>query len=319
MSKELIVLHDGDITPPVLRDACVAIGNFDGLHRGHQYLVHSMTERAKRAGKPAAVLTFEPHPRQYFNPAASFFRLTSIAAKEIILAKLGLDGMFVRAFNRELSSMTAAGFVDMLQRDLNIGGVVVGHDFHFGKNREGTPERLKELCAERGLDYAVVEPFRDGGEVVSSSLIRAALASGDIATANELLGYRWFVQGEVIHGAKRGRELGFPTANIELDPGCALRHGGYGVRARLQDGRLTGGVASFGRRPMFDNGAPLLEVHLFDFSGDLYGQRLDVEFIGWVREEERFPELPELIAAIANDAAIARRQIENAAGFSMME
>lgn len=318
MPDGLKVLHDGEAVPAALNGAHVAIGNFDGLHRGHQYLIRAMEEQARQAGRPAALLTFEPHPRQFFKPDAPFFRLTSVTAKEIILAKLGLDGLFIRSFNQALAALSAAEFISLLRDDLKIGGIVVGHDFHFGRNREGTPEHLKELCAMQGLDYRVVEPFCDGDAVVSSSLIRAALMAGDIAGANHLLGYRWFVQSTVVHGAKRGRELGFPTANLELDEGCGLRHGVYGVRVRLPDGRLCGGVASFGRRPMFDNGAPLLEVHLFDFAEEIYGQILDVELIGWIRDEKRFNGLPELIAAIGADAEAARQQLASVTGLSML-
>lgn len=318
MTGELTVLHEHDVVTEALRGAYVAIGNFDGLHKGHQYLINCMMQHAKQAQKPAAVLTFEPHPRQFFNPTKPFFRLTNCAIKEQILAKLGLAGLFIRTFNQELAALTAAEFIDLLQHDLQISGIVIGHDFHFGRNREGTPERLKALCVERGLDYDIVTPFTDGGEVVSSSLIRSALTEGDVETANHLLGYHWFLRSVVVHGAKRGRELGYPTANLELDQGCGLRHGVYGVRVRLPNGSVHGGVASFGRRPMFDNGAPLLEVHLFDFSGDLYGQEIDVEIVGWIRPEMRFSGLPDLIEAMARDSATARQQIKAATGPSMI-
>jgi len=314
----LPVCRDSDETPEALRGSYIAIGNFDGLHLGHQYLIRQMQARALRAGKPAAVMTFEPHPRQFFNPEKPFFRLTSEAVKEIVLTKLGVDGLFVRGFDGILARQNASDFVSMLRRDIGVSGVVVGHDFHFGRNREGTPERLGILCADQGLDCTVVEPFRDGDIVVSSSAIRKALAEGDIGRANTLLGYRWFIRSTVIHGAKRGRELGFPTANLILDKGWDLSHGCYSVRAVLGDGTVHDGVASFGRRPMFDNGAPLFEVHLFDFSGDLYGQEMNVEIIGWIRAEQSFSSLADLVAAIANDAGTARAQLSVASGSSMI-
>jgi riboflavin kinase/FMN adenylyltransferase len=304
-----VTLQDGDAVPDALAGTYVAIGNFDGLHLGHQYLIGQMQKRAAAAGKPASVLTFEPHPRQFFQPQVPFFRLTPVSAKCKILARIGLDGLFVRAFNAELAATTAEQFIALLHEKLHIGGVVVGHDFHFGRNREGTPERLEQLCRERGIDYAVIDAFTDHGHIVSSSLVREALENGDVSRANSLLGYRWFISGTVVHGAKRGRELGFPTANIELDSGCRLRHGVYSVRAALPDGTVLGGVASFGRRPMFDNGAALLEVNLFDFEGDLYDKVLDVEIIDWIREEKRFAGIDELVAAIREDAETARLHV----------
>ncbi len=196
----------------------------------------------------------------------------------------------MRRFDAGLAGTGAAAFVaDTLKGELGLSGVVIGHDFHFGRGREGTPAMLEALCAENGLACGSCRRWRRVAATgpVSSSAIRAALEAGDIATANHLLGYRWFVEGEVRHGDKRGRTLGFPTANVALDA-CALAHGIYAVRARLGDGSVRDGVASYGRRPTFDDGAPLLETYLFDFSGNLYGQRIAVEFVGFIRGEARF-------------------------------
>ncbi|MEN3930017.1 bifunctional riboflavin kinase/FAD synthetase [Microvirga sp. W0021] len=316
--QRLTVVCDNELPPENLMGAYVAIGNFDGLHRGHQYLIKTMEERARNAGKAATVLTFEPHPRAFFRPEETFFRLTAPEVKEVILKRLNIDGLFIKAFNQQLASKTAPQFMDMVHQDMKIGGVVVGHDFHFGKGREGTPEKLKQLCAERGMDCLVVEPLLEKSEVVSSSAIRTALTEGNVQLANNLLGYRWFIRSTVVHGAKRGRELGFPTANLELEQGCTLRHGVYSVRARVSGGQIIDGVASFGKRPMFDNGKPLLEVNLFNFNNDLYGQVMDVEFIGWVRPEEKFDSLETLIAAINADARIAQEQIAQANELSMI-
>jgi riboflavin kinase/FMN adenylyltransferase len=205
----------------------------------------------------------------------------------------------------------AAEFVErLLKTELGLSGVVIGHDFHFGRGREGTPAVLNRLCEAAGLTSRVLPAVSLGAETepVSSSAIRAALARGDVGRANALLGYRWFVLGEVQHGDKRGRTLGYPTANIRLAD-CGLAHGIYAVRARLADGRLCDGVASYGRRPTFDDGAPLLEVNLFAFSGDLYGQDLSVEFVGFIRGEERFESAEALIARMDVDAEEARALI----------
>jgi riboflavin kinase/FMN adenylyltransferase len=294
--------------PPALAGAVAAIGNFDGVHLGHRVLVEGVRAAAREAGRPAAVLTFEPHPRAYFTPDAPMFRLTGLAAKEIVFAQLGLDGLIVRRFDGALAATGARAFVlDFLRGSLGLSGVVVGHDFHFGRGREGTPAILADLCREAGMSCRIVAPvaLSDESDPVSSSAIRAALASGDVARANALLGYRWFVLGPVRHGDKRGRQLGFPTANVRL-PDCGLAHGIYAVRVRLGPGMFRDGVASYGRRPTFDDGAPLLEVHLFDFADDLYGQEIAVEFVGYIRGEERFASADALVARMHVDASEAR-------------
>lgn len=297
--------------PAALRGAVAAIGNFDGVHRGHRALVEAVREEARARGGPAVALTFEPHPRAFFRPEAPMFRLTGPHAKEILFARTGLDGLIVRRFDEALAATSAQAFVtDLLRDDLGLSGVVVGHDFHFGRAREGTPALLERLCAEAGLTCRLVAPvaLADEDEAVSSSKIRAALAEGDVARANALLGYRWFVMAEVRHGDKRGRTLGYPTANLALAD-CGLAHGIYAVRIGLPDGTVKDGVASYGRRPTFDDGAPLLEVNLFDFAGDLYGQELAVEFVGYIRGEERFASAEALIARMHLDADEARRML----------
>ena len=306
--------------PPALTGAVAAIGNFDGVHRGHRVLVEGVRAVAHSAGRPAAVLTFEPHPRAYFAPDAPMFRLTSLAAKEIVFARLGLDGLIVRRFDGALAGTGARAFViDFLKGSLGLSGVVVGHDFHFGRGREGTPAILAGFCREAGLSCQIVDPVALGGETepVSSSAIRGALGSGDVARANALLGYRWFVLGPVRHGDKRGRQLGFPTANVML-PDCGLAHGIYAVRVRLGPGQFHDGVASYGRRPTFDDGAPLLEVYLFDFAGDLYGREIAVEFVGYIRGEERFASADALVARMHVDADAARTMLRSDATPSML-
>ena len=311
-ARAFAVCRDGESVPSRLSGAVVAIGNFDGVHRGHKALIAAAIREGRARGAPAAVLTFEPHPRKFFAPEKPLFRLTPEPAKLAILKKLGLDGAFVRRFDAALAATPAAGFVDrLLGRELGAAGVVVGHDFRFGKGREGTTALLETLCRERGWACAVVPPVLLDGETVSSGGVRAALAAGDVLRANALLGHRWFVEGEVRHGEKRGRTLGFPTANLRLPDDCALRLGIYAVRAAIA-GEVFGGVASFGRRPTFDDGAPLLEVFLFDFAGDLYGRALQVELVGWIRAEERFPSAEALVARMEEDARAARAMLVEA-------
>lgn len=303
-SPSFAVCRDGDPVPARLTGAMAAIGNFDGLHRGHRALL----QMALDSGRPATALTFEPHPRTFFQPDKPLFRLTPEKVKLHILKRLGLQGVFLRRFDERLAALDAAQFVDLLANELKLSGVVIGHDFHFGRGREGNPARMADLCKERGLDCLIAPAVLAGGEPVSSSAIRAALEAGDVARANALLGFRWFVRAEVRHGEKRGRELGYPTANMRLADDCRLRHGIYAVRAAIE-GRAVHGVASYGRRPTFDNGAALLETHLFDFSGDLYGRSFDVEFVGWIRGEERFESIAALVARMDQDSTEARRML----------
>ena len=295
-----------------LRGAVVAIGNFDGVHRGHRAVIAAAQARAAALGRPAAALTFEPHPRAFFNPGEPLFRLTDQAAKLRLLAATGLDGAIVLTFDDALASLSADQFVSrILVERFAVRGAVIGFNFHFGMQRAGSPDFLAAQGRKRGFDVVVVPPFEDNGQPVSSGPIRAALAAGRLGEATELLGYPWFVSGAVIHGDKRGRELGFPTANLQPDPACGLRHGVYAVRVG-RGGRRYDGVANFGRRPMFDAGVVLLEVFLFDFSGDLYGETIDVAFIAFLRDEQKFASATELMRQMQEDSRRARQALAQA-------
>jgi riboflavin kinase/FMN adenylyltransferase len=301
-----------DEAPAPLRGAVVAIGNFDGVHRGHRAVIAAAQKRAAMLGKPAAALTFTPHPRVFLRPQDPHFQLNDERTKLRLLAGTGLDGAIVLTFNQALASTSAEDFVvKILRGRFAISGAALGFDFHFGKNRAGSPALLREQGERLGFAVDVVPPLEDEGRPVSSGAVRAALTQGKVIEASELLGMPWFVSGEVIAGAKRGRDLGFPTANMRLDPSCALKHGIYAVRANA-NGRLIDGVASFGRRPTFDNGAPLLETFLFDFSGDLYGQAIDVAFIAWIRAEAKFDSIDDLKRQMEADSAQAREALARA-------
>jgi riboflavin kinase/FMN adenylyltransferase len=311
MTKNFRIVRDmaaGD----TLRGAVVAIGNFDGVHRGHKAVIAAALERAKMLSRPAAALTFEPHPRSFFQPGEPLFRLTDEAAKLRLLGATGLEGAIVLTFDAALARLTADEFVDrILIERLSIGGAAIGFNFHFGANRTGSPEFLTAEGRKRGFTVDVVPRFEDNGRPISSGPIRQALADGRLDLATELLGNPWFVSGPVIHGDKRGRGLGFPTANLQLDATCGLRHGIYAVRAAA-GGRRYDAVASFGRRPMFDNGTVLLEVFLFDFSGDLYGSPIDVAFIAWLRDEKNFASAEDLVRQMQDDSRIAREALAQA-------
>jgi riboflavin kinase / FMN adenylyltransferase len=294
----------GDIGP--LHGAVVAIGNFDGVHRGHRAVIGAALARAKALQRPAAALTFSPHPRVFLRPQDALFQLSSERDRLRLLAASGLDGAIVMTFDAGLAATSAADFIErILVGRFGIGGAAIGFDFHFGHKRTGSPAYLAEQGARLGFAVDIVPPLEDEGRPVSSGAVRTALSQGKVVEAAELLGAPWFVSGEVIHGDKRGRDLGFPTANINLDPSCGLKHGIYAVRIGI-DGKRLDGVASFGIRPMFDAGAPLLEVFLFDFDDDLYGKTLDVAFIGWIRHEQTFDSVETLTRQIAADSAQAR-------------
>lgn len=301
-----VVLDLDKPVPDALRGAVLALGNFDGVHRGHAELAHRAASLAGELGSRPAAFTFEPHPRSVFRPEEPVFRLTSPQLKLEWLADAGLPQVFVLPFDRDIAAIPAESFVDdLLIGRLGAAGLVCGYDFHFGKGRTGSPEMLQAHGLAAGIPVAVVPPYSWQGEPVSSTLIRTALETGDVARAAEFLGRPWLARGLVSHGDKRGRELGYPTANMQLARDCRLRHGIYAVRMKI-DGVWHDGVASFGRRPTFDDGAPRLETFVFDFSGDLYGQRVDVAFVDWLRGEEKFDSLPALIAQMDADSARAR-------------
>jgi riboflavin kinase/FMN adenylyltransferase len=291
--------------PEGIKGAMVAIGNFDGLHRGHQHVLTSLRERARAAGVPALMLTFEPHPRDVFAPTPFMFRLTTGDAKARIAEALGLDGIVIMPFNREFSQITADEFVArFLIGALGVRGVTVGADFHFGFQRKGTPEFLKGAGAAAGFDVEILDLLDEGDDHVSSSRIRNALGAGEVREANQLLGYHWFFSGKVALGDQRGRTLGFPTANTPTPTGFGLAQGIYAVRAKLGD-RLLDGVAAYGK-PMFNNERPPFETVLFDFDQDIYGEELAVALVAHIRGQMVFAGLDGLIAQMHADAKKAR-------------
>ena len=310
--QPFVVVRDAGPGLDRLRRAVVAIGNFDGVHRGHRAVINAAIARARAVRRPAAALTFEPHPRSFFQPDAPSFRLSSDAAKLRLLAATGLDGAVELTFDAALAGLTAEQFVSEILVDrLAITGAAIGFNFYFGKERRGSPDFLEAQGASLGFSVDVVPPFQLGERRVSSGAVRDALAAGHVAEATELLGYPYFVTAQVVHGDKRGRELGYPTANLRLPPDVGLKHGVYAVRVGVGGARY-GGVANFGRRPMFDTGAVLLEVFLFDFSGDLYGAALDVAFIAWIRPEMDFASVEELIRRMDDDSRHARTALARA-------
>ena len=310
MTPGFTVIRDTTPAAAIPRGAVVAMGNFDGVHLGHRAVIAAALQMGRSHGRPALAVTFEPHPRSFFSPNTPQFRLTDEASKLRLLAGTGLSGAVVMTFDKGRAGTTAQDFIhhDLIER-LGISGIAVGYDFHFGKGRVGSPNLLVSEAPRLGIEVDVQAHVDIAERPVSSSAIRMALAEGQIDDATEMLGGPWFVSGEVIHGEKRGRDLGYPTANIRLDKNCGLKHGIYAVRVGRGDGKdplRLDGVASFGRRPTFDNGAPLLEVFLFDFKGDLYGTSLDVAFIAFIRDELKFDSIEALVRQMDDDSARAR-------------
>ena len=318
MTSGFTVIRDTTPAAAIPKGTVVAMGNFDGVHLGHRAVIAAALQMGRAHGRPALAVTFEPHPRSFFSPNTPQFRLTDEAGKLRLLAGTGLAGAVVMSFDKTRAGTTAQDFIhhDLIER-LGISGIAVGYDFHFGKGRVGSPSLLVNEAPRLGIEVDV-QPHVDVEErPVSSSAIRMALAEGQIEDATSMLGGPWFVSGLVIHGDKRGRDLGYPTANIRLDKNCGLKHGIYAVRVGRGQGNdqvRFDGVASFGRRPTFDNGAALLEIFLFDFKGDLYGKTLDVAFIAFIREELKFDGVEALVAQMDDDSAQARKRLAASPG-----
>ncbi|MDE2410923.1 MAG: bifunctional riboflavin kinase/FAD synthetase [Sphingomonadales bacterium] len=297
--------------PPSLAGAVIALGNFDGFHLGHQAVVGEAIEWARSEGRPAIVATFDPHPVRHFAPDAPPFRLTTLDQRQELFEAAGADAMLVFAFNAALAGTTAEDFVvKLLGERLRVSGVVTGEDFTFGKGRGGNVSVLREIGAACGIAARAVGPVMDEGEPVSSSRIRDALKAGDCATATHLLTRPFAIRGHVQHGDKLGRTIGFPTANLPLDNYLRPRYGVYAVSGVLPGGRVVHGAANLGVRPQFDPPKELLEPHFFDFSGDLYGQEIEVALHHYLRPEATFDSLESLTAQIDADCRQAKALLE---------
>lgn len=294
-------------TPPDLKGAVLAIGNFDGVHRGHQAVLGGTKAIAAAGGRPAGAVIFEPHPREFFAPDQTFFRLTPLDVKLELLEALGLDVTVVLTFDRALSELSADFFAtDVVGQGLGASHVVVGYDFTYGKGRAGSVAHLTRIGKTQGFGVDVVAPVRQaGGATFSSSKIRDHLRLGEVRAGAEQLGYWWRARGRIGHGAGRGRGLGFPTVNFKLLPGQEVCHGIYAMRVH-HTGGCHDAAGYVGPRPTFGAGEPVLEAFLFEFSGDLYDQEVEVEFIDFLRADRAFNTEEALIAQMDKDCAAAR-------------
>jgi riboflavin kinase/FMN adenylyltransferase len=303
----IIRLSAREPMPQSLRGAMIALGNFDGFHKGHQTVAGEALAWARAEGRPGIVATFDPHPVRFFAPDAPPFRLTSLDQRQELFGAAGADAMLVFEFDAALAATTAESFVtDLLAAQLGAAGVVTGEDFTFGKGRGGNVAVLAELGAGCGLEARAVGPVSDESGVVSSSRIRDALRAGDCATATDLLTRPFAIRGEVRHGAKLGRSIGYPTANLELGSYLRPRYGIYAVTGTLPGGQVLKGAANLGIRPSFEPPVELLETYFFDYSGDLYGQTIEIALHHYLRGEEKFETLEALTAQMDRDCIQAR-------------
>lgn len=297
------IIRDLPPCPPSCRDAVVALGNFDGMHLGHQAIIAHARAIAEEEKRPLAAMTFEPHPREFFSKSAEKLRIYRPRRKYELMRAAGVEFIYAIRFNEALSSTSAEAFISgVLHETLGVRHIVTGYNFFFGKGRTGDKELLARESKRLGFGYSAHAPVvDDAGQPVSSSRIRALLTQGDVASAAQQLGHAYQIAGHVRPGDQRGRQLGFPTANILPGKLFLPRLGVYAVRAKLPDGSTHHGVANLGVRPTFNITQPGLEVHLFDFSGDLYGKRLQVQLLDFIREEQRFSDISALKTQIAAD------------------
>lgn len=298
--------------PAQLAGAVIALGNFDGFHLGHQAVVSAAVEMARAAGRPAIVATFDPHPMRLFKPDAAPFRLTTLAQRADLFAAAGADAMLVFTFDAALAAMTAGEFAAMLAGPLGASGVVTGEDFTFGKGRSGNTAQLAAFGADLGFAVRTVGPVSDADGPISSSRIRAALQAGEPEIATRLMTRPFAIRAPVIHGAKLGRTIGYPTANQEMGAYLRPAYGIYAATARLADGSVVPGAANLGIRPSFDPPVELLETYLFDWSGDLYGQEIEIALHHYLRAEAKFDTLEALTAQMDADCARARALLAGA-------
>jgi riboflavin kinase / FMN adenylyltransferase len=294
--------------PEDLRGAILALGNFDGFHRGHQAVIGAALDWAREEARPCIVATFDPHPMRHFQPDALPFRLTTLDQRQELFAAAGADAMLVFHFDAALANLDAEGFLgDMLAAHLGVVGIVTGEDFTFGKGRSGNPEMIARLRERFGIGSRRVAAVHDEQGPISSSRIRAALKAGDCAEATRLLTRPFAIRGLVQHGDKVGRTIGFPTANLDLGSYLRPLYGIYAVTGSLPGGRVVQGAANLGVRPTFDPPKELLEPYFFDFDGDLYGQEIEVAFHHFLRGEAKFDSLEALTAQMERDCDAARR------------
>jgi riboflavin kinase / FMN adenylyltransferase len=306
------IIRDFEHCLDACKGAVIALGNFDGVHLGHIAIIDACLSQAKKLSAPAAVMTFEPHPREFFRRDHKPMRISRLSRKLQLLEKTGLDTVFLARFNHKLASTSAQHFVDdILHRELAVRHVITGYNFAFGKGREGNTAFLENALRQKGIGFTSLSPVNDASDApISSSAIRTLLAEGKMAEISALLGRPYSIDGRVRGGDKRGRELGFPTANLWLGTLFQPRFGIYAARVMFKNGSRHDAVVNLGIRPMFAVERPLLEVHCFDLSRMFYGERIEVELVEFIREEEKFDTIPLLREAMVQDCEKAKIILE---------
>ena len=309
----MLLLRHQETVPDSAKGAVITLGNFDGFHKGHQMVLKRAAEIADELSAPLAVLTTEPHPRTFFAPDARPFRLMSLRTKAHALEGYGVDALFALAFNAEMAAMLAQDFVtDILLNDMEGRHLVAGYDYRFGKDRGGSPDMLQQMGSAEDVGVTIIEPIAEDGDIYSSTLIRQHLREGRTVEAADLMGHWWTVEGQVEEGDRRGRTIGFPTANLVLSDYLQPAFGVYAVRGVIEDGPHKGkfkGVANLGRRPTFGDNDVNFEIHLFEFDADIYGEHLRVDLIDFIRPEQKFDGLDALKIQIFKDAEAARAKL----------
>lgn len=298
--------HSWHKVPVEFQNAVVAIGNFDGFHQGHRAVVEKAVAIGKQTGRPVVLMTFEPHPSAFFRPGSRTFRITPIRSKVRAICRLPIDGFFVFSFNHDFAEMDADEFIrEVLINGLHAAHIVVGEDYGFGKNRQGDVNYIRKQYP--ALSVTAVSKLRDEhGEIISSSRIRAFLRDGAVEKASDLMEHPFEIEGYVIHGAQRGRQIGYPTINIEPNDSIIPKSGVYAARVEI-DGKMRNAVANIGTRPTVNGQGILLEAHILDFSRDLYGERLRVQLVSFIRPEIHFASMDELKQQIGKDTQTVRR------------
>jgi len=315
MQMRMQILRHSDQVPAELRQGVVAIGNFDGVHQGHQVVMKTALELARAESRPFGVLTFEPHPRSVFQPNLAPFRLTPFRTKAQLIAGVGADFLYVQPFDLNYAQTTAEDFIqNTLVNALDVRHVVIGHDYAFGKGRTGNPTSLRRMGDSLGFGVTEIAAITgNSGNLLSSTAVRDAIREGRCEDAATILGRPWFIEGRVEHGDARGRTIGFPTANIHITDSLRPRTGVYAVRVDVEDLGSFEGVANYGNRPTFDDDGHVLEVHLFDMEENLYDRHVRVTFETFLRDEHKFDGIDALKKQINQDASTARRHFDEAA------
>lgn len=311
LSNNMHIINGYNNIPDIYKNSVIAVGNFDGIHLGHKHLLNKVLEVANAEGKKSGIITFDPHPKAYFGGLKNFHQVTTDAVKIEILEKLKIDIVFELNFDKSLSKMSPEEFfLEVIYRNLEASHVIVGEDFRFGYKRSGDVHKLEELCNSKDIGFNSIQKQKDINSVIySSSRVRTNITSGNIADLTKLLGHYWFVNGHVKHGKKKGTELGFPTINIEFQDTLKLAHGIYATNVYLE-GKKYHGASYYGARPTFNDHGDILETYIFDFDRDIYNQEVKIEFIDFIREDQKFKNEEELKKQMEIDCCNVKNKLQ---------